>query len=479
MVNEDRRLQATSLLQDKLGDLVRTESSELFLANYDGLKVQGNASACIKVDDSKQVGEVLKMANEFQVPVTTKGAGSSLTGGATPIQGGWVLDLSKLNHLYLDEKNRLARCGPGVIVSNLQSEAEKIGLFYPPDPSSKDFCTIGGNIACNAGGLRCVKYGVTRDYVLALTGFMANGDQVTWGRATRKFATAYNVRDLWIGSEGTLGIVTEITLRLVEKPLCRTTFLGAFASDQLALSASLALSELRIRPSILEYMDKWTINCLQDYTGVQVFEGLAANPMLLIELDGSETEVNRQSGILIDWLSEHSLAFRVAQCEEEAEKLWQVRRQGSSAMKKLASTKLNEDVVVPLDQQVELVLFVESLRKQFNLKIGVFGHCGDGNLHVNFMYNEEDEDETNRSVEALGLLMKKVIDQGGAISGEHGVGLAKTPFVREQFNQAEWEVMKSIKQSLDPQGILNPGKIFQIFKPWEKEKLKVDLHWEK
>ena len=479
MVNEDRRLQATSLLQDKLGDLVRTESSELFLANYDGLKVQGNASACIKVDDSKQVGEVLKMANEFQVPVTTKGAGSSLTGGATPIQGGWVLDLSKLNHLYLDEKNRLARCGPGVIVSNLQSEAEKIGLFYPPDPSSKDFCTIGGNIACNAGGLRCVKYGVTRDYVLALTGFMANGDQVTWGRATRKFATAYNVRDLWIGSEGTLGIVTEITLRLVEKPLCRTTFLGAFASDQLALSASLALSELRIRPSILEYMDKWTINCLQDYTGVQVFEGLAANPMLLIELDGSETEVNRQSGILTDWLSEHSLAFRVAQCEEEAEKLWQVRRQGSSAMKKLASTKLNEDVVVPLDKQVELVLFVESLRKQFNLKIGVFGHCGDGNLHVNFMYNEEDEDETNRSVEALGLLMKKVIDQGGAISGEHGVGLAKTPFVREQFNQAEWEVMKSIKQSLDPQGILNPGKIFQIFKPWEKEKLKVDLHWEK
>ena len=479
MVNEDRRLQATTRLQDKLGDRVRTESSELFHASYDGLKIQGSTSACIVVDHTKQVGEVLKLANEFQVPVTTKGAGSSLTGGATPIQGGWVLDLSKLNHLELDEKNRIARCGPGVVVSNLQSEAEKLGLFYPPDPSSKDFCTIGGNVACNAGGLRCVKYGVTRDYVLALAGYMANGDQVTWGRATRKFATAYNVRDLWIGSEGTLGVVTEITLRLVEKPLCRTTFLGAFASDELALSASLALSELRIRPSILEYMDKWTINCLQDYTGVQVFEGLAANPMLLIELDGSETEVSRQSGILTDWLSKHSLAFRVAEREEEAENLWQVRRQGSSAMKKLASTKLNEDVVVPLDQQVDLVRFVESLRHQFNLKIGVFGHCGDGNLHVNFMYNEDDEEETTRSVEALTSLMKKVIELGGAISGEHGVGLAKTPFVRDQFNQAEWEVMKSIKQSLDPKGILNPGKIFQIFKPWEKEKLKVDLHWEK
>lgn len=479
MVNEDRRLQATTRLQDKLGDRVRTDSSELFHASYDGLKIQGSTSACIVVDHTKQVGEVLKLAHEFQVPVTTKGAGSSLTGGATPIQGGWVLDLSKLNHLELDEKNRIARCGPGVVVSNLQSEAEKLGLFYPPDPSSKDFCTIGGNVACNAGGLRCVKYGVTRDYVLALSGYMANGDQVTWGRATRKFATAYNVRDLWIGSEGTLGVVTEITLRLVEKPLCRTTFLGAFASDELALSASLALSELRIRPSILEYMDKWTINCLQDYTGVQVFEGLAANPMLLIELDGSETEVSRQSGILTDWLSKHSLAFRVAEREEEAENLWQVRRQGSSAMKKLASTKLNEDVVVPLDQQVDLVRFVESLRHQFNLKIGVFGHCGDGNLHVNFMYDENDEEETTRSVEALTSLMKKVIELGGAISGEHGVGLAKTPFVRDQFNQAEWEVMKSIKQSLDPKGILNPGKIFQIFKPWEKEKLKVDLHWEK
>ena len=479
MVNEDKRLQATSLLQEKLGDRVMTESSELFHASYDGLKIQGNASACIEVDHAKQVGEVLKLAHEFQVPVTTKGAGSSLTGGATPIQGGWVLDLSKLNHLELDKKNRIARCGPGVVVSNLQSEAEKFGLFYPPDPSSKDFCTIGGNVACNAGGLRCVKYGVTRDYVLALSGYMANGDQVTWGRATRKFATAYNVRDLWIGSEGTLGVVTEITLRLVEKPLYRTTFLGAFTSDELALSASLALSELRIRPSILEYMDKWTINCLQDYTGVQVFEGLAANPMLLIELDGSETEVSRQSGILTDWLSKHSLAFRVAESEEEAENLWQVRRQGSSAMKKLASTKLNEDVVVPLDQQVDLVRFVESLRLQFNLKIGVFGHCGDGNLHVNFMYNEEDEEETTRSVEALTSLMKKVIELGGAISGEHGIGLAKTPFVRDQFNQAEWEVMKSIKQSLDPKGILNPGKIFQIFKPWEKEKLKVDLHWEK
>ena len=365
------------------------------------------------------------------------------------------------------------------MVSTLQAEAEKLGLFYPPDPSSRKFCTIGGNVACNAGGLRCVKYGVTRDYVLSLSGYLANGEKVTWGRATRKFATAYNVRDLWIGSEGTLGIITEITVRLIERPTKRKTFLGVFANDESALSAPLDLSRLGLRPSILEYMDEWTINCLQEYTGIEVFQGVGANPTLLIELDGNDSEVAYQAEKLEAWISKESLAYRFAADDEQAERLWEVRRQGSSAMKKLAPTKLNEDIVVPLDQQIELVRFVNLLREDYHLKIGVFGHCGDGNLHVNFMYDEENQQETARSVEALSKLMNKVIEMGGAISGEHGVGLAKTPFVREQFNQAEWDLMKKIKKTMDPKGILNPGKIFEVFKPWEQQKLKVDLHWEK
>jgi glycolate oxidase len=471
--------EATLLLQKALGSVVSVKPSDLEVVSYDGLKIAGSPNARIRIENAKQVGEVLKIANQFSIPVTTKGAGSSLTGGATPIHGGWVLDLSALNQMEIDQENRIAQCGPGVIVAHFQEEAEKLGLFYPPDPSSKKFCTIGGNIACNAGGLRCLKYGVTRDYVLSLGGYLANGEFVRWGRSTRKFATGYNLRDLWIGSEGTLGVVTEITVKLIQKPLRRKTFLGAFIDNESALAAPHKLSKLNLQPSILEYMDKWTINCLQDYLDAEVFEGVSPSPMLLIELDGLGDEVDRASRILTKWLEENSLAFRVADDEADAEKLWQVRRQGSSAMKKLASTKLNEDVVVPLSQQIKLVKFVENLRQQFDLKIGVFGHCGDGNLHVNFMYDEENPEETNRAVQALSQLMSQVISLGGAISGEHGVGLAKTPFVREQFNGAEWKVMKSIKNALDPKGILNPGKIFDVFKPWEEPKLKVDLHWEK
>jgi glycolate oxidase len=201
--------------------------------------------------------------------------------------------------------------------------------------------------------------------------------------------------------------------------------------------------------------------------------------MVLIELDGSVETLAREASLVEKWLKEASLNFRSADNDEDAEKLWEVRRQGSSSMKKLASTKLNEDIVVPLDRQIQLVQFVESLREDFKLKIGVFGHCGDGNLHVNFMYDEENEQETTEAVQALHKLMEKVIALGGAISGEHGVGLAKTPFVRDQFNDAEWNAMLAIKKALDPKGILNPGKIFDVFKPWDQKKEKVVLSWER
>jgi glycolate oxidase len=386
--------------------------------------------------------------------------------------------LSGLNQLEIDERNQVAHCGPGVVVAELQAEAAKDGLFYPPDPSSKKFCTIGGNIACNAGGLRCVKYGVTRDYVLALEGYLANGEKVRWGRATRKFATGYNLRDLWVGSEGTLGVVTRATLRLIDLPKHAATFLGVFEFDEVALSSPGELRKLGLRPSILEYLDQWTIDCLQKYVGTEVFPGIDPKPMLLIELDGSAREVAEQSGVLTQWMESTALAFRSASTAEEAEKIWDVRRQGSSSMKKLASTKLNEDVVVPLDKQVELVQCVDGLREKFGIKIGVFGHCGDGNLHVNLMYDEENAEETSRAVYALKELMSQVIELGGAISGEHGVGLAKTPFVREQFNQAEWSAMLAVKKALDPNNILNPGKIFDVFHPWEQKKKSVTLSWE-
>ncbi len=469
---------ALGQLCEQLGACVETAYEQREDHSYDGLKISSLPDAVIRVKEAVQVGKVLKIANQYGIPVTTRGAGSSLTGGATPIRGGWVLDLSLLDHLEIDEENQLARCGPGVVVAELQAKAAETGLFYPPDPSSKKFCTLGGNVACNAGGLRCVKYGVTRDYVLSLGGYLANGEYVQWGRATRKFATGYNIRDLWVGSEGTLGVVTDITLRLIDLPSSTRTFLGVFQSDEIALSSPQALRKLGLRPAILEYMDPWTIDCLQKYVGTEVFPGIEPHPMLLIEVDGSEQEVEAQGKLLERWMAETALTYRSAATLEEAEKLWDVRRQGSSSMKKLASTKLNEDVVVPLDQQVELVRSVEELRKRHQIKIGVFGHCGDGNLHVNLMYDEENTEETERAVSALRELMSKVISLGGAISGEHGVGLAKTPFVREQFNDAEWDAMRAVKRALDPKNILNPGKIFDVFHPWEQKKISVTLSWE-
>ena len=467
-----------SLCEKLSSGIVKTDEESLTKASFDGLKIASIPYAVISPQKAADVGVILKVANEFKVPVTIKGAGSSLTGGATPIKGGWVLDLSGLNHIKIDQENLVVRCGPGAVTAEIQEEVSKVGLFYPPDPSSKNFCTIGGNIACNAGGLRCVKYGVTRDYILKLSGYLPTGEYVQWGRATRKFATGYNIRDLWIGSEGTLGVVTEVVLRLINKPLVRKTFLASFETDQDALRAPIELSGMGIRPSIIEFLDRWTVDSVQSFTGEEVFPGLSPNPVLLIELDGDSSSVENESVQLVDWLKNASQFYKKAESEEDAEKLWEVRRKGSPAMKKMANTKLNEDVVVPLSKQIDLVDCVNELRKEFDLKIGVFGHCGDGNLHVNFMYNDDDEGETSRAVEALKILMKKVDELGGAISGEHGVGLAKTPFIRMQFNDAEWKTMKAIKNILDPNGILNPGKIFDIFNPWDQKKVDSILPWE-
>jgi glycolate oxidase len=474
----DKVVSGLTALQAALGDAVSTAEEDLHRASFDAMKTAFSPEAVVTPRQEEQVSELLRLANEYAVPVTTRGAGSSLTGSAAPIQGGWVLDLSKMNAFSIDRDERICVAQAGAVVADLQTAAEEVGLFYPPDPSSKKFCTIGGNVACNAGGLRCVKYGVTRDYVRALSGFLPTGEKVRWGRATRKFATGYNLRDLWIGSEGTLGVVTEVTLGLVLQPACTRTFLAAFPDEATALEAPFALPKLGLQPSILEFLDQWTVSCVEAFTGKTVLEGVTGLPVLLIELDGHPAQVEESAGKLLGWLDQRAVACRAAASKKEAEELWDVRRTGSPAMRQLANTKLNEDVVVPLRRQVELVSFVNELREQRNLRIGTFGHCGDGNLHVNFMYDREDAAEAERARVALGELMEKVVELGGAISGEHGIGLAKTEFVRLMFNDAEWETMQAIKRTMDPNGILNPGKIFHPFRPWEHVPVNETLPWE-
>lgn len=421
---------------------------------------------------------MLKVAHKYSIPVTARGAGSSATGSAVPVEGGWVLDLSQLNAISIDPVSRIARVGAGVVTATFQERAEALGLFFPPDPSSKKYSTIGGNIACNAGGMRCVKYGVTRDYVLGLSGFFADGHPFQLGLPLKKYVSGLNLRDLMIGAEGTLGIVTEASIKLIPKPEKRWTGMFAFKSEAAALRTVVALFKAGLSPSILEFLDRQSVGCAETYTGKPVFAGHGGCALLLIELDGTPAEVRRQRGELLAFIENRAVAQREARSEQAAEKLWQVRRTCSQSMFSLGDTKLNEDVVVPLDKQAELVRYTRQLKKETGLATPTFGHAGDGNLHVHIMYDRGSKTEAKKAKAGIQQLMQKVVDLGGVITGEHGIGLAKIPFMAMQHSPAEIKAMRAVKAALDPKGLLNPGKIFEPFEVWDHEPVDVRLPWD-
>ena len=454
------------------------DQPSLYRYSYDGMKRSFLPSLVLQIHLAEAVGFILKLANKKKIPVVTRGSGSSLTGSAAPLQGGWVLDLSPLKKVRIDTKNRLCQVQSGVIVEKLQAAARKKNLYYPPDPSSVQWCTIGGNIACNAGGLHCTKYGVTRDYVLGLKGYLPTGEFVEWGRSTRKFATGYNIRDLWVGSEGTLGVITEAYLRLIPKPTTRWATLAIFPTEEKALVGSLELLQQGVQPAVMEFLDILSVKGAEQAIGKPLFSNVKTGAVLLIELDGTPLSVREEKKICLEWLREKALDFSQAKTETAIEKLWSVRRKCSSAMFELGDLKLNEDISVPLDKQVTLIRFVKKLRRESKLPIAVFGHAGDGNLHVNIMYHSNKIQEKKQAAKAVDSLMKKVVALGGAISGEHGVGLAKTPFMCDQFRSIEIETMKKIKNVLDPHNILNPGKLFNPFAMWEMDPVNVMLPWD-
>lgn len=454
------------------------DKDSCFKASVDNLRLSFPPEAVIRVVAASEAGKVLEVAHRYGVPVTARGAGSSATGSAVPVRGGWVLDLSALNQIEIDPLGRMATVGAGVVTADLQDAAEKRGLFYPPDPSSKKYSTIGGNIACNAGGMRCVKYGVTRDYVLALEGFLANGTPVKLGLPLKKYVSGLNLRDLWIGSEGMLGVVTSATLRLVAKPERRWSGMFAFRKEASALRAVTGLLKAGIEPSILEFLDRQSVACAENYCGKQMYPGIAGASLLLIELDGTRSDVRRQRVALLGFMEDRALGCKEAKTSAQAEKLWQVRRTCSQSMFSLADTKLNEDVVVPLAKQAELIAYTLKLKKEIGLATPTFGHAGDGNLHVHIMYNRGHSGESKRARAGIEKLMQKVVDLGGVITGEHGIGLAKIPFMAMQHSPAEIAAMQVIKQALDPRGILNPGKLFEPFEVWDHEPVEVCLPWD-
>jgi len=469
---------AQAALRKKLGAKVSIDEASLFRASLDNLRLSSLPHAVISVTRPEDVQAVLKLATKYQVPVTSRGAGSSATGSAVPIQGGWVLDLSKLNQIEIDPVARIAKVGAGVVTAQFQEQVEAMGLFYPPDPSSKKYSTIGGNIACNAGGMRCVKYGVTRDYVLGLEGYLADGSPFKFGLPLKKYVSGLNLRDLLIGSEGTLGVITSASIKLIPKPEKRWTGMFAFKSEAAALRAVVGLFKVGISPSILEFLDRQSVSCAEKYTGKPVFKGHSRSSILLIELDGRAAEIRSQCKSLLDYMGERAVAHRAATAEQQAEKLWQVRRTCSQSMFSLADTKLNEDVVVPIEKQAELIRYTILLKKEIGLATPTFGHAGDGNLHVHIMYNRASKSDAKKAKAGIKKLMQKVVDLGGVITGEHGIGLAKAPFMSMQHSKAEIAAMRSVKEALDPSGILNPGKIFEPFEVWNHQLVEVKLPWD-
>jgi glycolate oxidase len=469
---------ATRELRRRLGADVSVDREACFAASFDSSKISFLPEAVINPRREEDIGTVLELANRHAVPVTVRGRGTTLMGSAAPVKGGWVIDMLRLNSIKIDDVAGLAHVQCGAKVGDIQRAAEAAGWFYPPDPSSKEFCTIGGNIACNAGGMHGGKYGVTRDFVVALRGFLPTGEYVEWGTATKKFSAGYNVRDLWIGSEGMLGIVTGAVLKLVPSPAARWTLLTSFRDETHALRSALELFRSRIQPAICEFLDRESVLCAERATGKTVFPGQAGRPVILLELAGSVSEVSEQKRDVLAWAKSNAVGHRAARTREEAEGLWAVRRKCSGAMFELGDAKLNEDIVVPMRSYVKFIRFLATLKRSSGLHIPTFGHLADGNLHVNIMYHRGNDAETRAAEAAVETLMRTVVELGGAISGEHGIGLAKTPFLRIQHRPAEVKAMQAIKRALDPKGILNPGKMFEVVRIWKYPRLAVHLPWD-
>lgn len=476
---ESTHTRATSVLQQRLGSSVSTDPEDLHASSFDGMKIAFSADAVVRPSEEQEVGTLLELANVFEVPVTTRGAGSSLTGSAAPRYGGWVLDLSGMDAFEIDPLTNFCHAQPGAVVGRIQEAARAQGRFYPPDPSSLKWCTVGGNIACNAGGLRCVKYGVTRDYVVSLSGFLPTGEPVQFGRRLKKFASGYNLRDLWIGSEGMLGVITQATLKLIPAPRAQCTFLAAFSSERAVLeSVQALLAAGKVQPSILEFLDRLSVQGAEGRIGRTLFPRAPGSPLLLVEADGHPAQVSEDAEVLKAWLGDSAIEFLESSDAAESEELWEVRRKCSGAMFELGNSKLNQDVVVPIRNEADLVESIETVRQETGLPIAVFGHAGDGNLHVNVMYDRRSPVIRETAAKAVRMVMEKVVELGGSISGEHGIGLAKTAYTGLEFDPAELAAMKAVKKALDPRNILNPGKLFELFEPWRHEPVEVQLPWD-
>ena len=437
-----------------------TATEDLHCYGYDASKLQATPEAVAFPGNVEEVAALLKLANRYRFPVFPRGAGSGIVGAAVPWNGGLVMALTRLNRvLEIDPDNLLAIVEPGVITGDFQKLVLQHGLFYPPDPASLQFCTLGGNVAMCAGGPRAVKYGVTRDYVLGLEAVLPTGSILRTGTQTAKGVVGYDLTRLLVGSEGTLGVFTKINLRLVPAPESVRTAMAVFPKLEAAAQTVSAISRQRIIPSTLELMDQATIKVVESY--LQMGLPIHADAILLIEVDGRESlldddmkkigEICRQCG---------ASEVEIARSETERERLWKARRAVSPALGQIRPGKINEDVTVLRTQIPALIRAIQQLAEKYALTIVCFGHAGDGNIHTNIMLDRDNEDELRRSEKAVEELFRIVLELGGTLSGEHGIGITKSPFLQWEIGAEGYQAMWRIKTALDPLNILNPGKMF-------------------
>lgn len=440
---------------------VQDSKTDRLAYSYDATpNFQHMPDVIVSPHSAEEIQQIVRLCASYKVPIVPRGSGTNLCAGTCPTQGGLVMLFTRMNQLIeIDEENLTATVQPGLITQELIRQVETRGLFYPPDPSSMKISTLGGNINENSGGLRGLKYGVTRDYVLGLEVVLPNGDIIKTGGKLAKDVAGYDMTRLFVGSEGTLGIVTEATLKLLPLPETKQTMLCLYESlEEAAASVSAIIAE-RIIPATLEFMDQPTLEVVEDFAKIGLPTDVQA--VLLIEQDGNPEAVSRDMQSIANVCQQHGAKeVNIAHSEEEASALLTARRSALSALARLSPTTILEDATVPRSEIASMVRAIEDIAREYDVKICTFGHAGDGNLHPTCATDARNEEEMKRVEEAFQAIFEKAVSLGGTITGEHGVGLMKAPYLELKVKKEGIAAMKAIKQALDPTNIMNPDKVF-------------------
>ncbi len=440
---------------------VLTDKTSLICYSYDATQRKFLPAAVVHPGSAEEISRIMALVNQHQIPIYPRGAGSGFTGGSLPTSAnGIVLGLTRLNRIIeIDEDNLVATVEPGVVTEDFQKAVEKVGLFYPPDPASLKMSTLGGNVAECAGGPRCVKYGVTKDYIIGLQIVTPTGDIIDTGGPTMKGVVGYDLTKLICGSEGTLAIISKIIIKLLPLPEAKKTMLVLFDSIDGAAQAVSSIIRNKIIPATLEFMDGRTLDCVREATSLEVPDN--ARAVLIIEVDGDREYLDKQAHRIAEIIKPLGVVeTRIAETPAESDALWQIRRSVSASLRRVNPDKFNEDICVPRSRVPEMIRKIDKISDKYGVPIVNFGHAGDGNIHVNIMIDSKIPGEQEKADQAIAEVFAGALELGGTMSGEHGVGIMKAPFVNMELGKASIDYMKTIKQALDPNNILNPGKIF-------------------